>query len=429
MSIKLDIYKGTIRKDILLTLSSQIVIMCSALVVNKILSETMGVEGYGQYSIIKKSSAVLSFMMLGGMGITLPKFLSSYLAENDISRYLFTIKVAIKSVLVITLILLIIYILGQKYLIDSVIGDTNVFLYYIAFFYAFSVCISTLLFSYYRGSDLFVLFSLSQIINQLLLVGCVFLFENSVGTVFLSWAVCTTLFIIYSVFREKQKKIFQFVANGLANHGHCRLILTYSVPRLLGDILLFLFAAFPIIYIGNKLGIKYSGYFAVGVMFITIVSPLFSFLGTVLLPYVSRAIVKKEFVIANKIINKLLLLYIILSIIIVIILSIFMNYWIALFFTQDFIPASDITRILIYSILPESLYLLLRNPIDAVSHFPYNMVNLGICFILLLILFGLSTSLSDYAFSYFVVVSFRGCIAFIMWYINRSRLLKKISYV
>ena len=108
MSIKLDIYKGTIRKDILLTLSSQIVIMCSALVVNKILSETMGVEGYGQYSIIKKSSAVLSFMMLGGMGITLPKFLSSYLAENDISRYLFTIKVAIKSVLVITLILLII---------------------------------------------------------------------------------------------------------------------------------------------------------------------------------------------------------------------------------------------------------------------------------------------------------------------------------
>ena len=319
MSIKLDIYKGTIRKDILLTLSSQIVIMCSALVVNKILSETMGVEGYGQYSIIKKSSAVLSFMMLGGMGITLPKFLSSYLAENDISRYLFTIKVAIKSVLVITLILLIIYILGQKYLIDSVIGDTNVFLYYIAFFYAFSVCISTLLFSYYRGSDLFVLFSLSQIINQLLLVGCVFLFENSVGTVFLSWAVCTTLFIIYSVFREKQKKIFQFVANGLANHGHCRLILTYSVPRLLGDILLFLFAAFPIIYIGNKLGIKYSGYFAVGVMFITIVSPLFSFLGTVLLPYVSRAIVKKEFVIANKIINKLLLLYIILSIIIVII--------------------------------------------------------------------------------------------------------------
>lgn len=53
------------------------------------------------------------------------------------------------------------------------------------------------------------------------------------------------------------------------------------------------------------------------------------------------------------------------------------------------------------------------------------MVNLGICFILLLILFGLSTSLSDYAFSYFVVVSFRGCIAFIMWYINRRRLLKK----
>lgn len=51
----------------------------------------------------------------------------------------------------------------------------------------------------------------------------------------------------------------------------------YSFPRLLGDILLFLFAAFPIIYIGNELGIKYSGYFAVGVMFITIVSPLFSF--------------------------------------------------------------------------------------------------------------------------------------------------------
>ena len=416
-------------KDVILTLFSQIIIMCSALGINKILSEILGVEGYGQYSIIKKSSAVLSFMMLGGMGITLPRFLSSYLAENDIPHYLFTIKVAIKLVLVITFVLLIVYILGQKYLIDIMVSDTNISLYYIAFFYAFSVCISTFLFSYYRGSDLFVNFSLSQIIIQLLLIGCVFHVGISVSTVFFSWAVCTTLFIIYSAFREKRKKIFQFVSNDFINHECRKSILMYSFPRLLGDILLFLFAAFPIIYIGNELGIKYSGYFAVGVMFITIVSPLFSFLGTVLLPYVSRAIVKKEFVIANKIINKLLLLYIILSIIIVVILSIFMNYWIALFFTQDFIPAGDITRILIYSILPESLYLLLRNPIDAVSHFPYNMVNLGICFILLLILFGFSTSLSDYAFSYFVVVSFRGCIAFIMWYINRRRLLKKISYV
>lgn len=88
-------------KDVILTLFSQIIIMCSALGINKILSEILGVEGYGQYSIIKKSSAVLSFMMLGGMGITLPRFLSSYLAENDIPHYLFTIKVAIKLVLVI----------------------------------------------------------------------------------------------------------------------------------------------------------------------------------------------------------------------------------------------------------------------------------------------------------------------------------------
>ena len=58
-------------RDAVLTFSCQIVVMLSMLLLNKILSNQLSVEGFGQYNIIRRSSAVLSFVMLGGMGIAI----------------------------------------------------------------------------------------------------------------------------------------------------------------------------------------------------------------------------------------------------------------------------------------------------------------------------------------------------------------------
>jgi hypothetical protein len=73
-------------KDILFTLASQIAIMVLMLVVNKILSVKLGVEGYGQYSIIKKNTQVVSFVMLCGIGIALPRYLSAHIAQKILRK-------------------------------------------------------------------------------------------------------------------------------------------------------------------------------------------------------------------------------------------------------------------------------------------------------------------------------------------------------
>ena len=54
----------------------QIFIMIVGLSINKLISINFGVESYSTYSVFKNLSAVISFTMLSGMGIALPKFLA-----------------------------------------------------------------------------------------------------------------------------------------------------------------------------------------------------------------------------------------------------------------------------------------------------------------------------------------------------------------
>ncbi len=70
---------------------------------------------------------------------------------------------------------------------------------------------------------------------------------------------------------------------------------------------------------------------------------------------------------------------------------------------------------MILSILPQSLYLLYRNPIDAVSVIPYNTIILGICFALMVILFFVSKTLTELAWAYIAVSLLQGVLSYITW--------------
>ena len=65
-------------KDVIWTFTIQMAIMLCAFAITKILSNRLSVDDFGQYNLIKRSVQVLSFVMLAGVGIALPRYIPLY---------------------------------------------------------------------------------------------------------------------------------------------------------------------------------------------------------------------------------------------------------------------------------------------------------------------------------------------------------------
>ena len=72
-----------LRRDILWTLSGQVIIMLVLLLLNKILSNSLTIEDFGRYNVLKRSTSVLSFVLLGGLGISMPRYLSIAVSKRQ----------------------------------------------------------------------------------------------------------------------------------------------------------------------------------------------------------------------------------------------------------------------------------------------------------------------------------------------------------
>ena len=68
-------YGSKMTKDVVWTFIIQMIIMLCSFIITKLLSNRLNMDEFGQYNLIKRSIQVLSFMMLAGVGITLPRYI------------------------------------------------------------------------------------------------------------------------------------------------------------------------------------------------------------------------------------------------------------------------------------------------------------------------------------------------------------------
>ncbi|HFU3699517.1 TPA: hypothetical protein ACGOZB_001455, partial [Streptococcus suis] len=69
----------------------------------------------------------------------------------------------------------------------------------------------------------------------------------------------------------------------------------------------------------------------------------------------------------------------------------------------------------IISILPNAFYLLLRNPLDGLSKFPYNTICLIISFVIYLVLLISSKNIEQVAYSIVAAYSILGAMSLFFW--------------
>jgi len=245
----------------------------------------------------------------------------------------------------------------------------------------------------------------------------------TVGSVFISWMLITALLVGCLLGRETRRYVRQNGSFPFSTHvkRHLVTITKYASGRLVADFFQFSLAAFPLIYISHAMGLQPTAYFSVGITLVSMVTPLYAFMGIILLPYVSEAMARHRLAEARRYISRLTLFYIVTSLLITALMYLLMRFLILIFFAEEYTVAADISRIMLLAILPQALFLLYRNTIDAVSAIPYNAVTLGICFAAIAIGFHFCTTLTQFAYVYVAVCCLQGLLSYATWQWLRVR--------
>ena len=410
------------RRDVIWTFSIQILIMLCSFAINKVLASRLSIDDFGQYNVIKRSVQVLSFVMLAGVGIALPRYIPIYRNSIPPKRIAPLLSASLLYIIIISLVAMFVCILFSTTMQNIIIGKCdNQMLMIIAIAYAFILALAQYIFAYYRGIGCFKWYNGTQLALQLLIIiPLVLLPMLTVDNVFVSWFIITILLVAYLFCREIFGRGYSdFLKTSLK--PHLITIFKYSSGRLVADLFQFSLAAFPLIYISNVQGLQFTAYFSVGITFVTMITPLFSFMGIILLPYISQAIARNEMDEASRLIRRLSLLYVCAAIIIIILLLGLTEFFTALLFTREYLITTDITRIMILSILPQAVYMLYRNTIDAVSVIPYNAIILGVCIIVMVISFQLSTDITQYSLAFLTTSTLQGLLSWLIWMLIRKK--------
>lgn len=424
-----DKLNSNMGKDVIWTFSLQIVIMVCLFGTNKIISNRLSIDDFGQYNVIKRSVQVLSSIMLAGVGIALPRYIPQYKNYTPPRKIKPLLSASLIYVLTISFIVLLSCIIFSDQLHSIIIGKgNNLKLYHIALAYAFILALAQFSYAYYRGIGNFKIYNGAQLIIQIVLVIPLIILPILTTTkVFIYWGIITLTFVAFYLGKIiYDNSLLSFTRKDFsATKSDFFTIVKYSSSRLVADFFLFSLSAFPLIYISNSEGLQHTAFFSVGITFVTMATPFFSFMGIILLPYVSKAIVSNKLEEAQVFIKKLEIIYYATAIAATIILFIFIQPLTTLFFASSYIVASDVSRIMILSIIPQSIYLLYRNPIDAISVVPYNIIILGVSLASIVISFALSSTLTQFAYAYLAVSMLQGILSWLTWKILSSNYLKK----
>ena len=412
-------------RDVVWTFAMQMLIMLCSFAINKLLANRLSIDDFGQYNVIKRSVQVVSFVMLAGVGIALPRYIPLYRNSTPPRPIAPLMGASFIYILGVTLVVLLACMAFSQQMQDLVIGrHDSMPLLVVALAYAFMLAMAQYVFAYYRGIGDFRWYNSTQLALQAaIILPLILLPVLSVSTVFAAWLVVTVLLV--ALFMGRELWLFFRRGGSFASDTplstHLATIIKYSSGRLVADFFQFSLAAFPLIYINQQLGLQATAYFSVGIFFVTIITPLFSFMGIILLPYVSQAIARHELQTANRVIKRLARIYLAAAAGFILMLYVFTEFLTRLFFTDSYIVTAALTRIMILAILPQSLYMLYRNTIDAVSIVPYNAIILGLCLTAMTVSFHLCSTLPQLAWAYVGISFLQGALSFLIWNILRQR--------
>jgi O-antigen/teichoic acid export membrane protein len=401
-----------------MTLLTELTVLLSGMMTLKLAGSYLGTIGFGEYSIARRAMDVVTFPILLGLGISIPRYVAfcgTKSRHSGINSLIYLLAGLGISIPVNFLLGMLVLNFPARFTALFFGEASYAHLAFPIVLTCIGLYLQTLTYSYLRGliamrsANLFrfftsgfippvaLLFSEAKVSRTLIIIGSGWIAVSIVFIVWLFWVKNSQYLRLSIVFRCAFE------------------LLRYGIPRVPGELALFGLFAAPTFMISHRFGVEFAGFFSFGLSLLRLVGAMFAVIGILFLPYISRLSAEKRWDTIKRQVAKVLFGSIILSGVVVVLLQLTLKIIVPFWMGDAFIEAVRVSRWLLWAAVPYVIYIVLRNPIDAITTYPYNSVNLVFAFGFVMIAIGMGASILEPQLAMFLAMALLSVLTLISW--------------
>ena len=333
------------------TFLTEFVVMASQILLYKLAAHYLGKTGFSEYALARRTVSLLFPIPVLGMAVGLPRYIG---ATNGRGATLWCVAGA--AFICLTLINL----FSKPFSYVFFGSNTYSYLALPLSVMILGQCLHTVVCGYFRGHMMLGRANALQIVNLALVpVGSFLVFGQSLPKLLIAIGALSTLMSSVGLLFTP---VWAVAEN---NWKETKDLFRYGVQRVPGDFILVALFTLPATFAAHLKGIEEAGFVAFGISAVSIIGAVFAPVGLVLLPKATIMLAEGAREELREHLNAMVRITFVLSVAIIMTIWIWMPNLIHLYLGASFGQVVPIARLLILGALPYSVYLVLRNIVDA----------------------------------------------------------------
>jgi O-antigen/teichoic acid export membrane protein len=354
------------------TFATEFSVMVAQIAVYKLAAHWMGQIGFSEYALVRRVLALLPPITMLGLSVGLPRYLALADGRGESARSGQYFLSALFCGGGFTACLAGALMLRPHWFSYIFFGGTEYqYLLHPLAFMLIGLSAHSLLYAFLRGKLAVGRANVLQLINNAVVPLLVFsVFHKNTATLLwylgFAWTLVACIMFLFTPLKFSWR-------NPLPES---RELLHYGLQRVPGDFAFMALLTLPAIFAAHLGTIHEAGMVAFGLSLVNMIASLFSPVGIILLPKVSRAIGGADLASVRDEIDIISRLAVLLSGAFVILFEVFGGWLIRIYLGRDYADAHSVINVLVVGALPLAIYSTLRSVIDAFHCKAVNTLNL-----------------------------------------------------
>lgn len=409
-------------RNYIITFGVEFIVLILGFLVYRIASENMSELGFSEYTLSRRSIAFLQPLLMIGLGVAVPRYVSIYTRRNTILSSSMILLLAASIILSIAMLF------NQEYFAILFFGDIKYIVYiFPLILLLIANCFHAILYGFLRGKRHIYSSNIIQLINKAILPLLVVIYTSNIYELLYINSIvlivnCIIITLIIIRYNPISLKIKKFIVDS-------RVLLKYGLPRVLGDFSLLALLTAPtylILYFQNNILI--SGDVAYSITLLNLIGAAFGPLGLVLLPEIAHFMQFKQHHLIQKRFYAFIVLSMILTVFGYVIYYLFSEQILNLLLGEEYRKSiEDLSITILLGSFGYTMYIVLRSFLDAIKVKATNAFNLIISLFIYIVLtyfnYTYDASVNEYLYSFVISINLLGVLTFIQTY----RAIKKLN--
>lgn len=371
-------------KDILFTTITSLITTLSAVVVTRLLAEGLGPEGFGAYSLSRRTLVMISSFSLLGMDLAIARHIA--ISKDDETRDRYLLSGSLLGVLPSLLILTIGLMLRQPLAVLIFRNETYACLFAATLLLVVSYAFFIVLYAFYRGANRMSRANLWQIgVVGIGPVGIAWSLAESGRVEIIVLLLATLFFCAVVPLAYYNLKAILYHRSVLELNHPARELLEYGLPRVPAGLALAGMLGLGPFLASHVGGLEEAGYLAAGQSVLSLVQGGVAAFGLVALPKVAQLAAAGKRELLRTGINDIIAFIFHLGLFATLHIFLWADQVVLILLGSQYGKAIPLMRIILLALVPYLSFVLLRSIVDAVEKKAINTLNLFMSFAISLI--------------------------------------------